>query len=249
MDDLLVCRLGTVGYDAALTLQEQVRAARKADAIGDVLMLLEHPPVYTRGRRSEDGELPLGGDWYAAKGIEIVDVRRGGKVTYHGPGQLVAYPIVRVGDVVKFVRLVERAAVGALAIHGVRARGRADEGRDFTGVWVGGEAASISSDDGMSAAGPVPAERKIASIGLHVTGQVTAHGLSVNVDADLEPFDWIVPCGLPEARMTSIALEGGDADMDRFTDSFAAVFAAELGVVGQAIAREQLELAVGQHVP
>lgn len=238
MDDLLVCRLGTIGYDEALALQERLRAARKADAIGDVLMLLEHPPVYTRGRRSEDGELPLGSDWYAAKGIEIVDVRRGGKVTYHGPGQLVAYPIVRVGDVVRFVRLVERAAVGALAIHGVRARGRADEGRDFTGVWVGGEAAH-----------PIPAERKIASIGLHVTGQVTAHGLSVNVDADLEPFDWIVPCGLPEARMTSIALEGGDADMERFMESFAATFAAELGAVGQAIEREQLELAVGQHVP
>lgn len=248
MDDLLVCRLGTIGYSEALELQEQVRAARKADAISDVLLLLEHPPVYTRGRRSEEGELPLGADWYAAKGIEIVDVRRGGKVTYHGPGQLVAYPIVRVGDVVKFVRLVERAAVGALAAHGVTSRGRADEGRDFTGVWVGGAASSPSSDDGMSASRPIPAERKIASIGLHVTGQVTAHGLSVNVDTDLEPFEWIVPCGLPEARMTSVALERGDADMGRFMESFAAVFASELGAIPQAIEREQLELALGQHV-
>jgi lipoyl(octanoyl) transferase len=223
VDDLLVCRLGTVGYGEALELQEQVRAARKADAIDDTLLLLEHPAVYTRGRRSEPAELPLGADWYAQKGIEIVDVRRGGKVTYHGPGQLIVYPIVRVGDVVKFVRLIERAAVDALVAHGVEARGRADEGRDFTGVWV--------------------QDRKIGSIGLHVTGQVTAHGLSVNVDTDLEPFGWIVPCGLPEAQMTSIALEGGDADMDRFADSFAAAFSAELERTPRRIDPAQLDLA------
>jgi lipoyl(octanoyl) transferase len=228
VDDLLVCHLGTIGYSEGLELQEQIRAARKADAIADTLLLLEHPPVYTRGRRSEAGELPLGEDWYAQKGIEIVDVRRGGKVTYHGPGQLIAYPIVRVGDVGKFVRLVERSTVAALAAHGVQARGRADEGRDFTGVWV--------------------EDRKIASIGLHVTGQVTAHGLSVNVKTDLEPFDWIVPCGLPDARMTSIAIEGGDADIERFADSYAAAFAAELKALPQQIERAQLELAIGQHV-
>lgn len=228
MDDLLVCDLGTIGYREGLELQEQVRAARKADAIADTLLLLEHPPVYTRGRRSEAAELPLGADWYAEKGIEIVDVRRGGKVTYHGPGQLIAYPIVRVGDVLKFVRLVERATVAALAVHGVQARGRADEGRDFTGVWVGEGSYS----------------RKIASIGLHVTGQVTTHGLSVNVDTDLEPFGWIVPCGLPEAQMTSIELEGGDADIERFADNFAAAFSTELKELPQRIEREQLDLAV-----
>lgn len=228
MDDLLVCHLGTIGYSEGLVLQEHARAARKADAIDDTLLLLEHPAVYTRGRRSEPGELPLGEDWYAAKGIEIVDVRRGGKVTYHGPGQLIVYPIVRVGDVLKFVRLVERSAVAALAAHGVQARGRADEGRDFTGVWVG--------------------DRKIGSIGLHVTGQVTAHGLSVNVDTDLEPFTWIVPCGLPDAQMTSIALEGGDADIGRFSDTFAAAFATEMERLPQHVDRTQLELTIGQHV-
>ena len=228
MEDLLVCHVGTIGYDEGLKLQEQIRAARKADAIADTLLLLEHPPVYTRGRRSEPGELPLDEDWYAGKGIEIVDVRRGGKVTYHGPGQLIAYPIVRVGDVLKFVRLIENATVAALAVHGVEARGRADEGRDFTGVWV--------------------EDRKIASIGLHVTGQVTAHGLSVNVDTDLEPFSWIVPCGLPEAQMTSIALEGADADIERFADNFAAAFSAELHRLPQRIEPAQLALAFGQHV-
>ncbi|HWI23102.1 MAG TPA: lipoyl(octanoyl) transferase LipB [Baekduia sp.] len=228
MDELLICRLGTVDYAAALELQERARTARKAGAIADTLLLLEHPPVYTRGRRSEPGELPMGTDWYEARGIEIVDVRRGGKVTYHGPGQLIAYPIVSVGDVLKFVRLVERSAVAALAAHGVTARGRADEGRDFTGVWVG--------EPGN--------ERKIGSIGIHVSGQVTTHGLSVNVDTDLEPFNWIVPCGLPDAQMTSVAREGGDADIARFTDSFGGAFAAEMERNPVAIERSQLELAL-----
>lgn len=226
MDELLICRPGTVDYSDALELQERVREARKADAIADVLLLLEHPPVYTRGRRSEEAELPFGADWYAERGIEIVDVRRGGKVTYHGPGQLIAYPIVRICDVGKFVRVVERAAVSALAAHGVEARGRADDGRDFTGVWAG--------------------EKKVGSIGLHVTGQITAHGLSINVDTDLEPFGWIVACGLPDAHMTSIALEGGNPDIDSFADSFAASFAAELDAVPRAITPQQLELAICQ---
>lgn len=215
MDELLVSRLGVVAYREGLELQERLREARKAEAIGDLLLLLEHPPVYTRGRRAEEAELPFGADWYARRGIEIVDVRRGGKVTYHGPGQLVAYPIVRVGDVVAFLRLVERAAVTALAAHGVPAYSRTDEGREFTGVWVGGR-----DGDGEP--------RKIGAIGLHVSGQVTTHGIAVNVDTDLEPFGWIVPCGLPQARMTSIAREGGDADIDRFATSFATSFAAEL---------------------
>lgn len=228
MSELLVCDLGTVAYRDGLELQEAARAARRAGAIDDLLLLLEHPPVFTRGRRSEPGELPLGEHWYAQRGVEIVDVRRGGKVTYHGPGQQIGYPIVAVGDVVAFVRLVERAAVAALAEHGVRARGRADEGRDFTGVWVG--------DPGS--------ERKIASIGLHVSGQVTAHGVAVNVDCDLEPFSWIVPCGLPDARITSIRGEGGDADLPRFGRNLAAAFAAEMDATATAIEPGRLESAL-----
>lgn len=226
MDELLICRLGTVEYATALELQERLREARKAEAVTDMLLLLEHPPVYTRGRRSTEAELPFGADWYAEHGIQIVDVRRGGKVTYHGPGQLIVYPIVRVGDVGAFVRVVERAAVAALAAHGVRARGRADDGRDFTGVWVG--------------------DKKIGSIGLHVTGQVTAHGLSVNVDTDLTPFGWIVPCGLPDSQMTSVALEGGDADIDRLAISFANSFAAELNATPRFVEPEQLDVVAGQ---
>jgi lipoyl(octanoyl) transferase len=210
MTELLVCEAGMVPYVEALALQEGARQARRADAVSDMLILLEHPPVYTRGRRSTPEELPAPADWYAQRGIDVVDVRRGGKVTYHGPGQLVAYPIVRVGDVIAFVRLVEKAAVAALAQHGVQARSRCDEGRDFTGVWVG--------------------DRKIGSIGLHVSGQVTTHGLAVNVSNDLEPFSWIVPCGLPDVSMTSLEREHAKrATVAQFGRSFARAFAAELG--------------------
>jgi lipoyl(octanoyl) transferase len=189
--DLWTVHLGTVPYREALALQQRVRAARQAEAIPDTVLLLEHPPVYTRGRRAQPGELPFGEDFYAQHGIEIVDVDRGGKVTFHGPGQLVAYPVVRVTDVMAFVGLLEQVMVEALAEEGVSGRGRAADGRDFTGVWVG--------------------ERKIGSIGLHISHGVTTHGLSVNVDGDLTPFEWIVPCGLGGVAMTSIAgeLAGG----------------------------------------
>ncbi|MCW3017362.1 MAG: lipB, partial [Solirubrobacterales bacterium] len=123
--ELRVARLGVVDYRRALELQQRLCAARQAEEIADTLLLLEHPPVYTRGRRTGPGELPMGESWYRSHGIDVVDADRGGKVTYHGPGQLVAYPIVGVGDVIAFVRLVERATIAALAEHGVDARDRA----------------------------------------------------------------------------------------------------------------------------
>src|SRR5580658_6276843 len=185
--ELWVCHLGTLEYREALELQERVRAARQAGAIPDVLLTLEHYPVYTRGRRSSPGELPMGEDWYELQGFEIVDTDRGGKVTYHGPGQLVGYPIVRVDDVVAYVRALERALVAALEQEGIAARARPEDGPDFTGVWV---------DD-----------RKIASIGVHVARGVTTHGFAVNVENDLQPFGWIVPCGLDNVQMTSLIKE------------------------------------------
>jgi lipoyl(octanoyl) transferase len=189
MDELWTCRLGVVEHRAATALQERVRAARQEGRIPDTLLLLEHPPVYTRGRRSEPSELAMGEAWYRAQGIDVVDVDRGGKVTYHGPGQLVGYPIMRVDDVLAFVRTMERAMIAALADEGIAARSREAEGRDFTGVWVG--------------------DRKIASIGVHVARGVTTHGFAVNADNDLQPFDWIVPCGLAGVRMTSLTRELG----------------------------------------
>ena len=186
MKELWICDLGTVAYDDALALQGHLREARKADEIPDTLLLLEHPPVYTRGRRSSDDDLPLGESFYAAQGIDVVEVDRGGLVTYHGPGQLVGYPIMRIGDVIGYLRTLEQAIVAALGREGLAARGAGDRP---TGVWVG--------------------DRKIASIGVHVSRRVTTHGFAVNADNDLEPFEWIVPCGLAGVAMTSIARETG----------------------------------------
>lgn len=189
MAELWVCHLGLVEYREALALQERVRDARQRELVPDVLLCLEHPPVYTRGRRSAAGELPMGEEWYQRQGIDVLDSDRGGKVTYHGPGQLVGYPIVRVEDVVAYVRTLERALIAALAEEGIAARARAEEGPAYTGVWT--------------------AERKIASIGVHVNRGVTTHGFAVNVENDLQPFSWIVPCGLDGVQMTSLIRETG----------------------------------------
>jgi lipoyl(octanoyl) transferase len=186
--ELWVCHLGVVEYREALALQERVREARQHDEVPDVLLTLEHPPVYTRGRRSEPGELPMGEEWYLAQGIDVVQTDRGGKVTYHGPGQLVGYPIVRVDDVVAYVRCLENALVAALHGEGVAdARSRPHDGHRYTGVWV--------------------ADRKLASIGVHLSRGVTTHGFAVNVENDLQPFSWIVPCGLDGVSMTSLIAE------------------------------------------
>ncbi|MBV9836534.1 MAG: lipoyl(octanoyl) transferase LipB [Solirubrobacterales bacterium] len=187
--ELWVCHLGTVEYREAFALQDRIRAARQRELVPDVMLTLEHWPVYTRGRRSRPGELPMGEQWYRMQGIEIVETDRGGKVTYHGPGQLVGYPIVRVDDVVAYVRTLERALVAALADEGIAARARPEDGPDYTGVWIG--------------------ERKIASIGVHVRRGVATHGFAVNIENDLQPFEWVVPCGLEGVRMTSLIKETG----------------------------------------
>ncbi len=187
LDELWVCHLGTVPYLDAVALQERVRARRGADELPDTLLLLEHPPVYTRGRRSAASELALGEDFYRARNIDLVNTDRGGRVTYHGPGQLVGYPIMRITDIGSHLRTIEASIVSALASEGVESRSRADEGPDYTGVWV--------------------QDRKIASIGVHVSRGISTHGFAVNVEDDLTPFSWIVACGLPEVAMTSIAQE------------------------------------------
>jgi len=195
MDELLVVRLGAVEYRAALELQEAVRERRIAEELPDVLLLVEHPPVYTQGRRSQDSDLPFARAWYAEQGIDIVPVRRGGQLTYHGPGQLVGYPIVRIDDTVGYLRTLEQALIAALADERIAARNRPQDGIEYTGVWV--------------------AERKIASIGVHVRQHVTTHGFAVNVDNDMRPFEWAVACGLHGVRMTSLADERGEATSTR----------------------------------
>lgn len=195
-DELWVARLGVVPYREALALQEAVRARRQAGEIPDVLLLLEHPPVYTRGRRSRDGELAFALDWYERQGIEIVTVPRGGLLTYHGPGQLVGYPIMRIGEVLAYVRTLEQVLAAALADEGIDAHARPDDGPGYLGVWVDGE-------------------RKLTSVGVHVAQHVTTHGFAANVDNDMRPWEWVVACGLPGVRMTSIADELGETAMTR----------------------------------
>jgi lipoyl(octanoyl) transferase len=215
--EILVVRCGTVPYEEARELQRELEARRQREEIGDVLLLLEHPPVYTRGRRSKPEELPMGVAWYEAQGIEVVDTDRGGLVTYHGPGQLVAYPIVHLGaygdDVHRFVRGLERVIIESLGAHGVGAR--TIEG--LTGVWTEGEPPPTLAPD--------PA-RKIASIGLHVSRGVTTHGLAVNVSNDLQPFEWVVPCGIEGVSMTSLSRElGAEQSMDDFAKTLATAYA------------------------
>ena len=219
-----VVHCGLVPYDEARELQNRLRERRQHGEIGDALLLLEHPPVYTRGRRATPEELPMGVEWYEAQGIEVRDTERGGRVTYHGPGQLVAYPIVSLapygGDVLAYVRNLERAMIAAIGDFGVEAG--LVEGE--TGVWVHG-------------AGPA---RKIGAIGLHISRGVTTHGLAVNVSNDLQPFEWVVPCGIEGCAVTSITRERG-AEQD-----FGAFAAALAGRYGEVLEREPVPTEIGE---
>ncbi len=213
MSELWVSRLGQVPYDDARAMQAQLAVARQAGEVPDLLLLLEHLPVYTRGRRSKPAELPMGEDWYRAQGIEVCDTDRGGAVTYHGPGQLVGYPILDLRDygnraapgndmedaarmgVDAYVRRLERVMISSLEAYGIEA----GPVEGLTGVWVDG--------------------RKIGSIGVHVSRAVTTHGFAINVNNDLQPFEWIVPCGIDDCRMTSVTRElGRKQDLGRFAD-------------------------------
>ena len=212
MDEVWTVRAGEVPYEEAREAQKRLEAARQAGELPDVLLLLEHPPVYTRGRRSTSDELPMGEHWYRSQGIEVRETDRGGRVTYHGPGQLVGYPIVSLRgfanraapgvadekaariDVPEYIRRMERLIIAALSDWNVEA----EVVDGLTGVWT-------------------PDRRKIASIGVHVNRGVTTHGFAINVNNDLQPFEWIVPCGIESCRMTSLARElGAEQDLDAF---------------------------------
>ncbi len=213
--ELWVCHLGRVEYREAAALQERLRERVRAQALPELMLLLEHPPVYTVGRRSDAGELPA-----ADRGIDVVETPRGGKLTYHGPGQLVGYPIMRVASVPDYILTMERAIVAALGDAGVEAGTRL--GHKHVGVWVG--------------------ERKIASVGVHISQGISSHGFAVNVENDLDPFSWVVACGLPDVQMTSLRAEGAAEGMacfrkrmgHRFSEAFGRrqrlVSAARLGI-------------------
>ena len=213
--------LGRIDYRAGWALQKQLVEARVADEVPDTLLLLEHPAVLTLGRGADERHVRATPSELAARGIEVIRVERGGEVTYHGPGQLVAYPILALSRRGLLLRPLVRALEGALA-DTCRAYGVAADRRDgHPGCWV--------EPDG-------PNPRKIGALGLRVERGVSYHGIALNVSVDLRDFELIDPCGMPEVISTSVARElGRSADpastesVQRAADLFAAALAARLG--------------------
>ena len=238
MDELWCVRAGEIPYMRAVEMQSRIADARRDGAVPDVLLLLEHPPVYTKGRRADPSELAMGEDWYRSQGIEVCESDRGGRVTYHGPGQLVGYPIVSLkpyrDDVADYVARMERVMVESLGEAGVPAQTIPG----LTGVWTEGP---------PPAADPNPeAARKIGSIGVHVSSGVTTHGFAINVSNDLQPFEWVVPCGIEGVAMTSLSRELGS---EQPLDPFATVVRDRFGTIYEREPREvelaELEARVG----
>ena len=180
--------LGLIGYAEAWALQKRIVAARKAGAIEDVLLVCEHPHVITQGRNGKREHLLASEHLLRQKGVEYYETSRGGDITYHGPGQIVGYPILNLGairrDVVWYVRMLEEAMIRATSEFGITAERVAGK----TGIWV-------KSGD---------TEEKLAAIGVHISRWVTSHGFAYNVSTDLRFFDLIVPCGIPDRKATSL---------------------------------------------
>jgi lipoyl(octanoyl) transferase len=200
--------LGRVPFAEALAIQQQVIAARKQNLIGDTLLVLEHPPVLTLGRNASRSNVLASDDLLAQRGVELHEINRGGDVTYHGPGQLVGYPIIDLrGDwpgkrgpglkhlgPVDYVRMLEEVLIRTCGEFGVMTQRICR----LTGVWT-------------IAGGSIP-EKKVAAIGVHVSQGVTSHGFALNVTTDLRDFEWIIPCGIADRAVTSLELE---ADSER----------------------------------
>jgi lipoyl(octanoyl) transferase len=252
--ELWVVSLGRVAYADALELQRRVARARISGAVPeDVLLLVEHPPVVTLGRSTKAHNLTSSPDYLASRGVELFEVERGGDVTFHGPGQLVGYPIIDLKrhrkDLHWYLRQVEEALIVAVGEYGI-AGGRS---QGYTGVWVmepdpraprGGpptadlhaptpDSATESTPDESPSPAPLLPVRKIASIGVHARDWVTWHGFALNVNTDLSYFDLIVPCGIAGVDMTSVARERGAGPVDegdvaeRVAAAFGRVFALE----------------------
>jgi lipoyl(octanoyl) transferase len=213
MPELWLTDLGVVSYADALELQRAVARARIAGTVPeDVLLLLEHPPVVTLGRSTKLAHLTTSPELLRARGVELFDIERGGDVTFHGPGQLVGYPIVNLRrhrqDLHWYLRQVEEALIRAMAELGLPC----ERSAGYTGVWTRGVAAAHTP-------------RKLASIGVHARDWVTWHGFALNVATDLAYFDLIVPCGIAGVEMTSVARELGDAaSMERVREAVARAF-------------------------
>jgi lipoyl(octanoyl) transferase len=224
--------LGLIPYEEAYALQKRIVAARKLGAIENVLLLLEHPHVITQGRNGKREHLLASEHVLRQKGVEFFETSRGGDVTYHGPGQIVAYPILNLGairrDVVWYVRQLEEAMIRATAEFGIVA-GR-EQGK--TGVWVGENKKS----------------EKLAAIGVHISRWVTSHGLAYNVSTDLRNFELIVPCGIADRRATSLEKLLGRSVAakeikPKLARHLAEVFGLELQEIGRMELMERLEAA------
>jgi lipoyl(octanoyl) transferase len=239
--------LGRVDYAEALRLQEELVALRQQERIGNVLLLLEHPPVLTLGRNAKRSNILASDEVLAGRGVTLHEINRGGDVTYHGPGQLIGYPIfdlrslrnvsgARLGPV-DFVRLMEEALIGLCGEFGVAA------GRicGLTGVWcrlqwgspLDGPADGSLLDEscGRTAENPPMRERKIAAIGIHVARGVTSHGFAFNVTTNLDDFRLINPCGITDRPVTSLAREVSDPAVLPSLETLAARAARQFGVV------------------
>ena len=197
--------LGRVRYADALSLQRSLFERRKTGAVPDTLLLLEHEPVYTLGRRGKTEDVLADAALLRSIGAEVVETDRGGEVTYHGPGQLVIYPVISIREAelgpVTYVRILEQVAIDTLRQYGIN--GHRVVGK--TGVWVGGEPGT------KPPAGENPAGRKIAAMGVRVSAGVAMHGSALNISTDLAYFGHIVPCGMPSLSVTSIERETGSA--------------------------------------
>lgn len=241
-----VIQLGRVPYALGLKIQAELVAARKSGQINDTLVLLEHGPVITLGRNAKAAHVVSGREELAARGVEVFECDRGGDVTFHGPGQLVGYPIFdlvghtpRIG-VVEYLRRIEEALIRTCAAFGIAA-GRV---QGLTGVWTGGELRnSVSAEAPNSGANQQfhnfavsqfrNQERKVAAIGVHISRGVTSHGFALNVNTDLDYFQLIVPCGISDRAVTSMQRELGPApDMTEVAEatarSFGKVFGSEV---------------------
>src|SRR5712675_1642150 len=200
MTTCLTIDLGLIGYAEAYALQKRIVAARKADAIEDVLLLCEHPHVITQGRNGKREHLLAGEHVLIKKGVEFHETSRGGDVTYHGPGQIVGYPILNLAairrDVVWYVRMLEEIMIRASSDFGVAATRETGK----TGIWV----TPNVTDADRRGRFPDSATEKLGAIGVHISRWVTSHGFAYNVSTDLRFFDLIVPCGIADRKATSL---------------------------------------------
>jgi len=237
-----VVQLGTIDYTAGLQLQEKLVELRKADLIPDVLLLLEHTPVITLGRNAKAANILTAPELLAARGVQVFECNRGGDVTFHGPGQLVAYPIFDLRShisalpgrktlgVIEFVRRLEDVLMETCAGFEIPTQRLAG----LTGVWTTGRPSTELQSSGTSPDSPeAEAESKIAAIGVHISRGVTSHGLALNVNTDLDYFKLIVPCGISSRPVTSIAKElGRQVAMAEVVDAvvrnFASIFKTEV---------------------